>query len=82
MLIFQFDHFVKPEYVVAYKEAILENARTSIHEEGIIHFDIFQDQEARDFHLQTIKWKAIVLGQGMFARKGMGDTFEMLFPKL
>ncbi len=100
MLIFQFHHYVKPEFVEAYKIAILENARITIHEEGVIRFDVFQDQEtpthfslieiyrdqeAREFHLQTdhfLKWKDIVLGQEMFAQKGKGETFEMLFPEL
>jgi quinol monooxygenase YgiN len=98
MLIFQFHHFVKPEFVDAYREAILENARVTVHEEGVIRFDVFQDQEdpthfslleiyrdqaARDAHLQTahfLKWKDAVLGQEMFARKGKGDQFDMIFP--
>jgi (4S)-4-hydroxy-5-phosphonooxypentane-2,3-dione isomerase len=100
MLIFQFHHYIKPEFVEAYKEAILENARITIQEDGIIRFDVFQDQddpthfslleiycnqEARDFHLQTnhfLKWKDVVLGQEMFARKGQGDAFKRLFPEL
>ena len=98
MLIYQFHHYIKPEYVEAYKEAILENAGITIHEEGVIRFDVFQDKEdpthfslleiyqdmdAREFHLQTehfLKWKDIVLGQEMFARKGHGDEFELLNP--
>ena len=98
MLVFQFHHYIKPEFVEAYKDAILENARVTIHEEGVIRFDVFQDkedpthfslleiykdQEAREFHLQTnqfLKWKDTVLGQEMFARKGKGDEFELLFP--
>ena len=99
MLIFQFHHYVKPEFVEAYKEAILENARVTIREDGVIRFDVFQDtddpthfslleiytgQAGRDFHLQTehfLKWKETVLGQEMFARKGKGDAFELLFPE-
>lgn len=99
MLVFQFHHYVKPELIEAYKAAILENARVTIHEEGVLRFDIFQDkedpthfslleiykdQEAREFHLQTdqfLKWKDTVLGQEMFARKGKGDEFELLFPE-
>lgn len=68
MLIFQFHHYVKPEFFEAYKAAILENARQAIQEDGIIRFDVFQDTEdpthfslleiyqdqaGRDFHLQT-----------------------------
>ena len=97
MLIFQFHHYVKPEFVEAYRQAILENARKTIHEEGVLRFDVFQDQEdpthfslleiykdqaGRDFHLQTehfLKWKNTVLGQEMFARKGKGDQFKVLF---
>ena len=99
MLIFQFHHYVKPEFVEAYKAAILENARLAIQEEGIIRFDVFQDledpthfslleiyqdQAGRDFHLETehfLKWKEAVLGQEMFARKGSGDSFAMVFPE-
>jgi len=98
MLIFQFHHYINPEFVASYKETILENARLTICEEGVIRYDVFQDkeapthfslleiyrdQQAHDFHLQTeqfLKWKDIVLGQEMFARKGKGDEFEILFP--
>ena len=100
MLIFQFHHYVKPAFIEAYKEAILENARLTLREEGVLRFDVFQDQEdpahfslleiyknqaGRDFHLQTahfLKWKDTVLGQEMFARKGKGDQFQILFPEL
>ena len=99
MLIFQFHHYIKPEFVDAYRDAILENARITIHEEGVLRFDVFQDQEdpahfslleiyqdqaAREVHLQSdhfLVWKEKVLGQEMFARKGQGDQFEMLFPE-
>lgn len=68
MLAFQFHHYIKPEFVEAYKAAILENARLTIYEEGLIRFYVFQDREdpthfslleiygdpeAREFHLQT-----------------------------
>jgi len=71
MLIFQFHHYVKPEFIEAYKEAILENAHQTIHEAGIIRFDVFQDkedpthfslleiyrdQEARELHLQSAQF--------------------------
>jgi quinol monooxygenase YgiN len=99
MLVFQFHHYVKLEFVDAYRKAILENARETIQEEGVLRFDVFQDQEdpthfslleiykdqaGRDFHLQTghfLKWKNTVIGQEMFARKGKGDQFEILFPE-
>ena len=100
MLICQFHHYIKPAFVEAYKAAILENVRPTIHEEGVIRFDVFQDkedrthfslleiycdQQAREFHLQTEQFrkrKDIVLGQDMFARKGKGDEFEILFPEI
>ena len=100
MLIYQFHHYIKPEFIEAYKAAILENARLTVEEEGVIRFDVFQDtedpshfslleiyrdQQAREYHLQTeqfLKWKDIVLGQEMFARKGKGDQFEILFPAI
>jgi autoinducer 2-degrading protein len=68
MLVFQFHHYLKPEFVEAYKAAILENARQALEELGIIRFDVFQDvadpthfslleiyrdQAAREFHLGT-----------------------------
>jgi len=99
MLVFQFHHYLKPEFVESYKEAILENARLTVHETGVLRFEVFQDrddpthfslleiyrdQEGRDFHLQAehfLKWKEIVLGQEMFARKGKGDNLALLFPE-
>ena len=99
MIIFQFHHYIKPEFIQAYKEAILEDARASVEEEGIIRFEVFQDSEdpshfslleiykdmaAREFHLQQpyfLKFKDTVVGQEMFARKGEGDQFEILFPE-
>jgi (4S)-4-hydroxy-5-phosphonooxypentane-2,3-dione isomerase len=36
---------VKPEYVDAFREATLENARHSILEPGILRFDVLQDQQ-------------------------------------
>ena len=45
MLIFQFHHYIKPEYIEAYKTAIIENVRTSMSTEpGFLRFDILQDQ--------------------------------------
>lgn len=45
MFIFQVHHFIKPEYVEAYKEATLENARQTIQEPGVLRFDVLQDRE-------------------------------------
>jgi len=99
MLIFQFHHYVKPEYVEVYKKAILENAQLTLPEEGVLRFDVFQDTEdpthfslleiyrdmdARETHLKTphfLKFKDIVIGQEMFARKGKGDQFKFIFPQ-
>jgi len=68
MLIYQFHHYIKPEFVEAYKDAILENVRESVKEPGIIRFEVFQDKEspthfslleiyrdeaARETHLET-----------------------------
>ncbi len=98
MLIFQFHHYLKPEFVEAYKTATTDNARQTILEPGIIRFDVLQDQkdpthfslfeiyrdaDARAAHLETrhfLKWKELVLGQEMFARRGNGDEFNAVFP--
>ena len=68
MLIYQFHHYIKPELVEAYKDAILENVRETVKEPGIIRFEVFQDSEdpthfslleiyrdqvARETHLET-----------------------------
>lgn len=36
---------VKPEAIELFKEAILENARNSIREEGVVRFDVFQQAD-------------------------------------
>lgn len=68
MVIFQFNHYIKPEFLEAYKAAILEDARESVKEDGILRFEVFQDEKdpahftllevyrdmaAREFHMQT-----------------------------
>ncbi|MBC8507077.1 MAG: antibiotic biosynthesis monooxygenase [Anaerolineales bacterium] len=45
MLIFQFHHFIKEEFVDAYREAIVTNAQKTVQEPGIIRFDVFQDKK-------------------------------------
>ncbi len=98
MVIFQFHHYLKPEFIEAYRAAILEDARESVKEDGILRFEVFQDKndpahfslleiyrdaQAREFHLQQpyfLKFKETVIGQEMFARKGAGDEFDLLFP--
>ncbi len=37
---------VKPEFVAAFREATLENARNSIQEPGIARFDVLQQSDA------------------------------------
>jgi hypothetical protein len=40
--------------------------------------------DAREYHLQTehfLKFKDAVIGLEMFARKGNGNQFDMLFPE-
>ena len=98
MFVFQVHHFIKPEFVEAYKAATLENARQTVLEPGVIRFDVLQDREdpahfslfevyrdktAQAAHLETghfLKWKDLVLGQDMFARRGHGCEFDALFP--
>jgi quinol monooxygenase YgiN len=36
---------VKPEYIEAFKEATLENARNSIQEPGVVRFDVLQQAD-------------------------------------
>jgi autoinducer 2-degrading protein len=36
---------VKPEFVEAFKEATIENARNSVQEPGIVRFDVVQQQD-------------------------------------
>lgn len=36
---------VKPEFVAAFRQASLENARSSVQEPGIARFDVIQQQE-------------------------------------
>jgi autoinducer 2-degrading protein len=36
---------VKPEFVEAFKEATIENARNSVQEAGIARFDVIQQQD-------------------------------------
>jgi quinol monooxygenase YgiN len=45
MVTFQFNHFVKPEFIEEYIAAVLEDARESIKEEGILRFEFFQNQD-------------------------------------
>ena len=68
MLIFQFHHYIKPEFVEVYRDATIANASKTVYEPGIIRFDVLQDKEdpthfslfevyrdmaAREAHLET-----------------------------
>jgi diamine N-acetyltransferase len=68
MLVFQFHHYLKPEFIETYRAAVLENAAHSVKEPGILRFEVFQDAEdpthfslleiyhnqaSRDAHTQT-----------------------------
>lgn len=45
MLIVHVHVHVKPEYVEAFKEATIENARNSVQEPGIARFDVIQQED-------------------------------------
>jgi autoinducer 2-degrading protein len=45
MLVIHIQVHVKPEYVEAFKQASLANARESVKEPGIARFDIIQQQD-------------------------------------
>jgi quinol monooxygenase YgiN len=45
MLIIHVHVHVKPEFVKAFKEATVENARNSVREPGIARFDVIQQQD-------------------------------------
>ena len=97
MYIFQVHHYIKPDQVETYKTVILENARKTVLEPGVIRFDVFQDAinpshfsrlevyedlAARDTHLQT---EHFLKWKDVYLqtqeRKGNGDEFNALFPE-
>lgn len=96
MIIFQFHHYIKSEMIDAYNAAILENARQTVLEAGILRFDVFQDAkdpayfslfeiyrdlESRERHLQTPHFLAWKeVALQAFDRKGYGNEFVALFP--
>lgn len=45
MLVVHVQVYVKPEYVEAFKQVTIENARNSVQEPGIARFDVIQDLE-------------------------------------
>ena len=97
MYIFQVHHYIKPDQVETYKASVLENARKTVLEPGVIRFDVFQDSAdpthfslfevyqdlaARDAHLTT---EHFLMWKDVYlatqARKGNGDEFIALFPE-
>lgn len=96
MYIFQVHHYIKADQVETYKAAILENARKTIEEPGVIRFDVFQDANnpahfsllevyqdltARNAHLET---EHFLKWRDVYLqtqeRRGNGDEFNALFP--
>jgi quinol monooxygenase YgiN len=68
MIVFLINHYVKPEFVNPYQDAVREDARNSRLEDGILRFEVFQDVQdpahftlleayknkvAREQHLKT-----------------------------
>ena len=68
MIVFLINHFIKPEYVGPYQDAVREDARNSRLEDGILRFEVYQDvqdpahftlleayknMDAREQHLRT-----------------------------
>ena len=45
MLVVHVHVYVKPDFIAAFREATLINARASLREPGIARFDVVQDQE-------------------------------------
>lgn len=36
---------VKPEFIEAFREATIDNARNSVQEPGVVRFDVYQEKE-------------------------------------
>ena len=96
MYIFQVHHYIKPDKIDEYKAAVLENARKSVKEPGVIRFDVFQDatnpahfslfevyadMAARDAHLETSHFR---MWTEVYLQtqdhSGVGDEFTAIFP--
>ena len=58
MIIFLAHHFIKPECVAAYREAILANAWLTSQEPGVLRFEVMQDTAARHGACRATKFKA------------------------
>lgn len=87
---------VKPEYLKAFKEATLENARNSVQEPGVARFDIIQqeddptrfvlvevyrDAQAPARHKETAHYaKWRSVAEEMMAEPRTGVRYQSLFP--
>ncbi len=87
---------VKPEYLEAFKEATLENARNSVQEPGVARFDIIQqeddptrfvlvevyrDAQAPTRHKETAHYaKWRSVAEEMMAEPRTGVRYQSLFP--
>jgi (4S)-4-hydroxy-5-phosphonooxypentane-2,3-dione isomerase len=87
---------IKPEYLEAFKEATLENARNSVQEPGVARFDVIQqeddptrfvlvevyrDAEAPARHKETAHYaKWRSVAEDMMAEPRSGIRYQSLFP--
>jgi (4S)-4-hydroxy-5-phosphonooxypentane-2,3-dione isomerase len=87
---------IKPEYLEAFKEATLENARNSVQEPGVARFDVIQqeddptrfvlvevyrDAEAPARHKETAHYaKWRSVAEDMMAEPRSGVRYQSLFP--
>jgi (4S)-4-hydroxy-5-phosphonooxypentane-2,3-dione isomerase len=87
---------IKPEYLEAFKEATLENARNSVQELGVARFDVIQqeddptrfvlvevyrDAEAPARHKETAHYaKWRSVAEDMMAEPRSGVRYQSLFP--
>jgi (4S)-4-hydroxy-5-phosphonooxypentane-2,3-dione isomerase len=87
---------IKPEYLEAFKEATLENARNSVQEPGVARFDVIQqeddptrfvlvevyrDAEAPARHKETAHYaKWRSVAEEMMAEPRSGVRYQSLFP--
>jgi (4S)-4-hydroxy-5-phosphonooxypentane-2,3-dione isomerase len=87
---------IKPEYLDAFKEATLENARNSVQEPGVARFDVIQqeddptrfvlvevyrDAEAPARHKETAHYaKWRSVAEDMMAEPRSGVRYQSLFP--
>jgi (4S)-4-hydroxy-5-phosphonooxypentane-2,3-dione isomerase len=87
---------VKPEYLEAFKEVTLENARNSVQEPGVARFDVIQqeddptrfvlvevyrDAKAPARHKETAHYaKWRSVAEDMMAEPRTGVRYQSLFP--